>query len=271
MDNNYQQEIDKGLRFGFGRNWKDFLSTLDNEVIVKAAQDIKDWTGHQSFAGMRVIDIGSGSGIHSFAFHSLGADELLSFDYDNDSVEATKQMWEKAGRPQNWNVTQGSVLDASFLNSLGTFDMVYSWGVLHHTGSMWEAIGNAASVLSHDGLMWIAIYQKGSSYASDLALKQRYNRNSAFGKKIMEWKWILRLMAKRLFNGKNPFTWNEKVERGMNVHNDIIDWLGGLPYEVADKTEIEAFGKTKGLILVKTKELPEGGCSSYLFRKSTPI
>ncbi len=267
MDNKFQEEINSGTRFGFGQNWKNFLGTLDNQVLVKAAQDIKEWTSQESFQGKRIIDIGSGSGVHSFAFHSMGAKELLSFDYDNNSVEATRQMWVKAGEPQNWKVMQGSVLDDNFMGSLGTFDMVYSWGVLHHTGEMWKAINNAVLQVADGGLFWIAIYQKGPNFDADLKLKKKYNNSSDFGKKIMVWKWIAKLMIKRMLKLKNPFGWNEKIDRGMNVYHDIIDWLGGLPYEVADKHEIVQFCETRGLNFLKAKEVPEGGCSSYLFQK----
>ncbi len=268
MDNQYQEEINKGTRFAFGQNWKNFLETLDDEVLVKAAKDIREWTGLESFTGKRVIDIGSGSGVHSYAFHTMGAAELLSFDYDNNSVEATKRMLEKAGSPQNWKVMQGSALDSNFTSSLGKFDMVYSWGVLHHTGNMWDAINNAVMAVAPGGLLWIAIYQKGPQFQADLKLKQRYNSASPMGKKMMEWTWISKLMAKRVLAGKNPFTWNEKVERGMNVYHDIIDWLGGLPYEVADQKEITLFCEQRGLVFIKANVVNEGGCSSYLFKKA---
>jgi 2-polyprenyl-3-methyl-5-hydroxy-6-metoxy-1,4-benzoquinol methylase len=267
LNSNYQEEVKKGVRFEFGKNWKSFIDTVEEKELMRAAEDIKNWLGRDSFSGKRILDIGSGSGIHSYAFYLMDAGELISFDYDEDSVEATRRMWNKAGEPRNWKVESGSVLDAQYIDALGGFDVVYSWGVLHHTGSMWEAIGNAASLVAPGGLFWIAIYQKGPHYEKDLELKRRYNRASAFGKRLMTWKWIGKLMLRRLMTGKNPFSWNQKMIRGMNVYHDIIDWLGGLPYEVANLEEISEFCSGRGLELVKHDPLPEGGCSSYLFKR----
>jgi len=255
------------ISFSFGENWKNFLGQVDEDDIQRAKKDILDWLGPDAVKGKRVIDIGSGSGIHSFIFYSMGAKELISFDYDINSVEATKRMWERAGKPDNWKVMQGSALDVNFIKSLGEFDVVYSWGVLHHTGEMWKAIENSCLTINAQGTYWISIYKKGPRYEADLSLKRRYNKASALGKRMMVSRNILRRMIRLLRKGKNPFKWNKKVGRGMHVYNDIIDWYGGLPYEVASKEEIVQFCSPKGLSLEMAHEAGEGGCSVYLFKK----
>ena len=268
MLSTHQQEVKSGQRFEFGKNWKNFLSTVSELEMQNAAKDIKEWLGTESLTGKRIIDIGSGSGIHSYVFHLMNAKELISFDYDNDSVEATKKTRQNAGSPDNWKVIQGSILDEEFSKKLGLFDIVYSWGVLHHTGNMWKAIENAISLVQPGGIFWISIYQKGPGYAKALNLKKKYNNSSFIEKKIMIYSYIFRMMAHRILNGKNPFTWNQKTTRGMNTYHDLIDWLGGLPYEVATREEIIPFCNSKNLELKKTIPFPEGGCSIYLFTKN---
>jgi 2-polyprenyl-6-hydroxyphenyl methylase/3-demethylubiquinone-9 3-methyltransferase len=267
MNNTFSDEVKSGARFEFGKNWKDFLNTVSEQEIQQAAKDIKKWLDTDNLTGKRIIDIGSGSGIHSFALYSMGADELISFDYDNDSVEATTKMWENARSPANWKVIQGSVLDDVFIKTLGSFDIVYSWGVLHHTGEMWKAIGNAISLVKENGIFWFSIYQKGPGYNKALKLKTQYNNSSSLGKKIMVYKRIIRMMIGRFVKLKNPFAWNRKTTRGMNVYNDLVDWLGGLPYEVASKEEITDFCNARNLELKKIFPVPEGACSIYLFQK----
>ena len=268
MDSKFKEELESGSRFAFGKNWKDFLSTVTESELNKAATDIKTWLNTNDLTGKRVIDIGSGSGIHSYVFYSMGANELVSFDYDDDSVEATKKVWENSGSPSNWKVMQGSILDREFVKSLGVFDIVYSWGVLHHTGEMWKAIENAISLITPGGIFWISIYQKGPGYTKALKLKKKYNKSSVFGKKIMIYSRIGRMMAGRILRGRNPFKWNQRTTRGMNVYNDLVDWLGGLPYEVASTEEITKFCTTKGLELKEILARPEGACSIYLFSKT---
>jgi 2-polyprenyl-6-hydroxyphenyl methylase/3-demethylubiquinone-9 3-methyltransferase len=253
------------VTFSFGKNWQDFLKGVSDTDISSAKDDIREWLGDNAVAGKSVIDVGSGSGIHSLAFVSLGAKSVHSFDYDPHSVAATTKVHASAGSPPHWKVEHGSVLDEKYVRSLGQFDIVYSWGVLHHTGSMWKAVENCASLVAPGGTFWIALYQKGPKYPSDLALKRRYNSASDLGKRWMITKWVVRLMLGRLKNAKNPFAWNEQYGRGMNVYHDLVDWLGGLPYEVAGEDEVVKFGRKKGFILERIKVEPEGACSMYVF------
>jgi SAM-dependent methyltransferase len=243
------------ITFSFGQNWKSFLKEASQEAFRLADQDIREWLGADFTAGKRVLDIGCGSGIHSLSFFSQGAAELVSFDVDRHSVEATRSLWEKAGRPDHWKVLHGSVLDRGFLNSLGAgaFDLVYAWGVLHHTGAMWDAVANACDLVAPGGLLWLALYVKTPAYPDELALKQQYNRASLLGKKWMVWKWILRIMRQRYQNGQNPFAWNQRRGRGMDVYHDIVDWLGGLPYEVASEQEVVDFCSERGFTPLRVK------------------
>jgi 2-polyprenyl-6-hydroxyphenyl methylase/3-demethylubiquinone-9 3-methyltransferase len=258
------------ITFSFGKNWKDYLKTVSKEEIDKAKYDIEEWLGTNFVSGKTVIDVGSGSGIHSLAFYLLGAKTICSFDFDKYSVEATKILWEKEGKPKNWIVSQGSILDKQFLKSFGQdFDIVYSWGALHHTGAMWEAVDNSINLVKSGGKLWISLYAEGPNYSKDLALKQRYNSASPLGKKGMIYKSIARIMLSRLRHFKNPFTWNEKISRGMNVYHNIVDWLGGLPYEVANEDEVLRVCRKKGLILERIKVKEEGAANIYVF--SLPI
>src|ERR1041385_1515449 len=212
------------ITFSFGRNWRDFLDTVSEDTLRRAMGDIVEWIGQENVAGKTVLDIGSGSGIHSLCFHSLGAKEVFSFDVDPHSVASTRLSWEKAGKPANWQVVHGSILDEHFVHQLAKAEIVYSWGVLHHTGSMWQAVDHAASLVASGGLFWIALYVKGPHYEEHLALKRRYNRASWLGKKIMVWRNILDIMRERRRNGMNPWTWNTRDGRGMNTYHDLIDW-----------------------------------------------
>lgn len=256
------------ITFSFGENWKDYVGTIDNDDITSANEDITDWLSENEITDKDIIDIGCGSGIHSYCFYKHGANKLVSVDADPRSVEATSLLRDRAEQPSNWTVSVGSILDDSLLENLGKFDVVYSWGVLHHTGEMWQAIENASTLAKPGGLFWISLYSKGPGYPKDLAIKQKYNKLSNVGKKIFIARKIVKIMWKRLKKGKNPITWNEKVGRGMHKYHDIIDWYGGLPYEVASKDEIESFLDKRNFNLVRAQETKERTCSVYLFKKT---
>lgn len=257
------------ISYSFGENWQDYLKDVSEREIESAKRDIMEWLGPVSIAGKAIIDIGCGSGIHSLAFYLLGAKEICSFDFDQLSVEATKTLWEKEGKPTNWRIFHGSILDEEWIKSLGKFDIVYSWGVLHATGAMWVAIEKSISLIKAGGILWIALYAKGSGYLKDLELKKKYNSSSGWGKRWMIYRSIGWIMLSRLKHFQNPFTWNENRARGMNTYHDIVDWLGGLPYEVASEDEVLRFGRKYGLVLERIKVKNEGGCSIYIFSLPT--
>ena len=256
------------ISFSFGENWQDYLKNASEREVDRAKRDIEEWLDPISISGKAIIDIGSGSGIHSLAFYLLGAEEICSFDFDQLSVDATKTLWEKEGRPPNWRIFHGSILDEEWIKSLGKFDIVYFWGVLHHTGAIWDAFEKSISLIKTGGILWISLYAKGPRYVKDLELKKKYNSSSSRGKHRMISKRIGRLMLGRLKHFQNPFTWNENTERGMNVYHDVVDWLGGLPYEVASEDEVLRFGRKYGLVLERITVRKEGGCSIYVFSRS---
>jgi 2-polyprenyl-6-hydroxyphenyl methylase/3-demethylubiquinone-9 3-methyltransferase len=257
------------ITFSFGQNWSDYLATVAAQELEAARTDLAEWLGSANIERRTVLDIGSGSGIHALSFLTMDASSVRSFDIDPLSVLATRTLWERAGKPAQWTISQGSVLESSFMETLGQFDIVYSWGVLHHTGAMWEALRNTCERVKPGGILFISLYAKGPRYAADLALKQKYNSASPLGKRLMEYRWIANLMYGRLLNFQNPFKWNEKKERGMNVYHDLIDWLGGLPYEVAGEDEVVVFCRKMNFILERIKVKCEGACNIYVF--SLPV
>ncbi|MDR2904690.1 MAG: class I SAM-dependent methyltransferase [Helicobacteraceae bacterium] len=261
------------ITFSFGQNWLDYLSAADSDAVLYAQRDIKqkilEATGEReyNFQEKTVLDIGCGSGIHSLAFYLLGVKQIYSFDYDPKSVQAANSLREKVGAPENWSVTQGSILDEGYVNSLPCSDIVYSWGSLHHTGDMWRALDNASQRLNKGGLWFLSLYQGVDTYKKDLRLKTMYNKMPVVGKKLMEGYQILKAMARCALRKENPLKWNKTKERGMSVYYDIVDWLGGLPYEVASPDEIKRYGETTGGGLSLKLCDPKDACCVYIFEK----
>jgi len=255
----------KAITFSFGKNWKHFQKSIDATSIKLALNDIDLWIGRDKIKNSTILDIGSGSGLMSYCYFMLGARKIVSFDFDSFSVDATRKLWIQSSKPDNWEIFEGSILDMRFLDNFDKFDIVSSWGVLHHTGKMWEAINNALSLVDVNGLFWISIYQGVSTYQQDLALKNKYNEAFWLGKKIMVIREIYNLMKLQFESGLNPLKWNKKRGRGMTVYNDIVDWFGGLPYEVASKEEIINYCLNLGLKLMKLND--KEACIVYLFKR----
>lgn len=275
----HTEEVSRGERFEFGQNWSRFLTTLDDQRIADAERAISEMLEVSDLRGKRFLDIGSGSGLSSLAARRLGA-SVHSFDYDPQSVACTAELRQRYyPNDDSWTIEEGSALDSDYIRSLGKFDIVYSWGVLHHTGEMWRALENAHVPLVPGGKLFIAIYNDtGSQSARWRWIKKTYNRlprlmRPPFAILVSapeEAKSFVRSLI-RARPSEFIRSWRQyDHRRGMSHWHDLIDWVGGYPYEVATPDEIFDFYRARGFILTKLKCGAVGlGCNEFVFQRTS--
>lgn len=250
---------DAEQRFEFGKNWNDFIQkNYGQDKVDISRRHMLDFMGRENLEGLTFLDIGCGSGLHSIAALQAGARSVHGFDYDPNSVAATRYVQSQAGNPSNWTAEQGSVLDDAFVARLPQFDMVYSWGVLHHTGDVWHAIRNAAGRVKLGGLFYIALYsadvQVDPTPEFWLDVKRRYVAAGWLRRRWMDLWYVWRFQMGRKLSALPAFLARMreyKKNRGMNIFTDIRDWLGGWPMEFVYDADAIRFCENLGFRLEK--------------------
>jgi SAM-dependent methyltransferase len=263
-------------RFAFGANWLRFLKVVDETRLAEAEKSLLAIIGDaKEIAGRRFLDIGSGSGLFSLAAARLGASRIHSFDYDPQSVACTQEVKRRFAPPAaQWTVERGDCLNRDYVAALGRWDVVYSWGVLHHTGKMWEAIGNAADLVDNDGLLFIAIYNdQGRTTRFWTGVKRLYNSGLVARAAVTSFfvsYWALRGFLTDVLRFRNPLRrYREyRSSRGMSLLHDWIDWIGGFPFEAAKPEAVFRFLQDRGFALRNLTTCGGSlGCNEFLFRR----
>ncbi len=253
--------------FDFGANWQSFSSErLGPERLGAARESLKSLLQRDSLHGASFLDVGCGSGLFAIAAHQLGAAPVTGIDVNPRCIAVSEENCTRLAPAAEIRFLQASVLDGEAMQSLGLFDLVYAWGSLHHTGAMWEAIRNVTQVVSPDGTLVLSIYNRHWTSPIWKKIKWLYNQLPAFGQRIMALVFGgIIYIAKLFVTRRNPL----EKERGMDFWYDVIDWIGGYPYEYATPQAVQTYVNAHGFALhhYVHAQVPTG-CNEFVFEKT---
>jgi len=263
--------------FSFGENWAQYAEKIDERRIEEAEKSLIRLVGRESIQGRTFLDIGCGSGLFSLAALRLGCQRLLAVDLDPNSVQTTRKTLERyAPAGANWDCQRISVFDLDPAK-VGMFDIVYSWGVLHHTGAMYKAIEKASRMVKPEGMLTLALYGKTPFCGLWRIEKRIYSRSPKWVQRAIEKVYSAVIAARLALKGESLKKRRETYfqQRGMDMYHDTRDWLGGYPYESISPQEAMTFMHKLGFEPIRSFVCPSigllgAGCDEYSFTKSVP-
>lgn len=238
--------------FAFGRNWASYARNVTEAEIGEAETGLQRLLGSASLAGKSFLDIGSGSGLHSLAAVRLGASRVRAVDIDKDSVETTRTLLSRFALGKNWDAERASVFDLT-PKRMGEFDIVYSWGVLHHTGDLDRAIRSAACLVRDDGLFIFALYRRVLTDRLWRIEKRWYAQTSPAtqARARAAYKALFRIGLRLTGRSFDAYVAGYRGNRGMDFDHDVHDWMGGWPYESISPEEVDALMRGLGFVRVR--------------------
>jgi 2-polyprenyl-6-hydroxyphenyl methylase/3-demethylubiquinone-9 3-methyltransferase len=265
--------MSESRKFDFGENWRDFSSkALTDCRILQARDDFAAFMrrGSVELSGKSFLDIGFGQGLSLLCAMNAGA-KAVGCDINPKCAEVLET---NRGRfPETTSkipVVVGSILDASTVSALRAlspdeqgYEIVHSWGVLHHTGNMWVAIENAASLVRPGGALFLALYNRHLTSPAWVVIKRCYVASPAWLQRaVVAVLYPVILLAKWLVTQRNPMV----MDRGMDFYYNVVDWVGGYPYEYASRAEVEHFLEARQFALCfSTPAVVPTGCNEFAF------
>jgi predicted RNA methylase len=272
-----QNLLELESHFSFGENWAQYAEKIDESRIEEAERSLIRLVGREAIEGRTFLDIGCGSGLFSLAAVRLGCRRLLAVDLDPNSVLTTRKTLERyAPAGATWDCQQISVFDLD-PSKVGTFDVVYSWGVLHHTGAMYKAIAKASTVVAPQGMIALALYGKTPFCGLWKIEKRIYSRSPKWVQRAIESVYHVLVGARLALKGESLKKRRETYfqQRGMDMYYDTRDWLGGYPYESISPREAMSTMHELGFEPIRSFVSPcigllGAGCDEYSFVKSLP-
>ncbi|MEW5727606.1 MAG: class I SAM-dependent methyltransferase [Pseudomonadota bacterium] len=263
--------------FQFGDNWSNFADGLDEAAVARAMDDLLRLLPRERLAGARLLDIGSGSGLSAVAALRLGCASVRAVDLDPQSVATSRRVLQRFVPDGAWQADRVSVFDLDPAAD-GRFDIVHSWGVLHHTGAMWRALDQASRLVRPGGTLAVALYAKTPVCGFWRWEKRLYTKAPEWVRSVIRGVFKAAYLAALLAQGRSPATYvrEYRTKRGMNWSHDVHDWLGGYPYESATPAEVESFFATRGFRLEDShvRQAPAAGlfgspCNEFRFRSGS--
>jgi 2-polyprenyl-3-methyl-5-hydroxy-6-metoxy-1,4-benzoquinol methylase len=248
----------------FGFQWKDlqegeamlsdkwFKENLENIITEREIQIDKEW-----FKGKDVIDCGCGGGRWSYGLARLGAN-ITAVDINDSAINATREVLSDINVQKQFVLSPLEELDKN-LPADKKYDLVWSWGVLHHCGSFTRAFQNVMDRVKDGGFIYLYLYGRETlPYEADINLfKNRVAYNT-----LTTWEEKETFLIEKANGDRSKLHQNHDLFAPLLNRRLEFDYI---------KKQLEANGFTDVTRTVKTTELNIRAVKKELAAKDKPF
>lgn len=209
-----------------------FRENVDRILVEELLCVEREW-----FQGRTVLDAGCGIGRWTLGLLRLGC-RVLSVDASAHALEAVqsgmRELAPDAVREGRLETRQVDLLDLPADLRARRFDLVYSFGVLHHTGDTRRALGQIAPLVSDDGLLFLYLY---GSRSVDLT-KRMALAALRYGLAPLPFSWKARALAvlRRGRDTHQSFDTFSPLINDTYEHETVEGWLRDLGFPDVTRT-----------------------------------
>ncbi|MFQ6107920.1 MAG: class I SAM-dependent methyltransferase [Candidatus Aminicenantales bacterium] len=214
-----------------------------------------------------VLDAGCGTGVFSIIFARMGALSVVGIDISKRSLERAQRQADQLGL-QNATFQKVNMLRLPFTDAC--FDIVWSWGSVHHTADPFGCLAELIRVLKPGGSLLVAVYRRtGLTFLHETLRKGLIRLPSKY------WIPFSRFLSLVAAPGISLFKKRDKSRKGEKLEQLLFDWFFVPIRHSYLPEEIKSFLVKRGLVI--KKYLPFSGrfnsTSNFIFkaRKQTHL
>jgi len=242
------------------KRFYDDLWTRYTPAYDSCCEHVELFFSDAEIEGKRILDAGCGMGVFSVVFGKKGAARVIGIDLSEEGVRRAQRAASHFNL-SNVEFREGNILRLPYPD--GSFDIVWSWGTLHHTAEPLKALEELIRVLKNGGTLFVTLYR-----STKLSFLHEGIRKTLRLAHRRMWPLLAKLIALALFPATLFLKRRKKARAGENLSDLVLDWYFNPVRHYYRPGEIRQLLEQEGLIIEKF--LPASGrfnsTSNFIFK-----